>query len=224
MSKADDYNKAEIVAGRLTTAHVTALVTEFQKTHGLTVDGMAGKNTRAELDKLLAPAQPQPTTTVFTLNWPLPVLADGRKAVITSSFRPPDRPNHVGVDLFYPWRRGDKPDFVGDKGGAGKNPNGTPKWVVPYGILAVAAADGIVQIAGNSPSGFRAWIDHGNGLRTGYFHLLDLRVSIGQVVIAGTPIGRVGDNPADNDGRHLHFELSPTDRYAPMDPEPYLRR
>jgi len=42
------------------------------------------------------------------------------------------------------------------------------------------------------------------------------------VVKTGNQIGLVGDNPIDNDGPHCHFELSPVDRYEPMDPTPYL--
>jgi murein DD-endopeptidase MepM/ murein hydrolase activator NlpD len=219
----DEYNRAELVAGRLTISHITALVLEFQRARQLSADGMAGPKTRAAIERL-AMGRPgtAPTPDDMVLAYPLPVLPDGRIAVITSSFRPADRPNHDGVDLFYRWRAGDKPDFVGDKGCAGKNPDGTPKWVIPYGVTARAAAAGTVQIAGNSPTGYRLWIDHDNGLRTGYFHLLDLRVAVGQVIPAGTELGLIGDNPKDHDGRHLHFELSPVDRYAPIDPAPYL--
>jgi murein DD-endopeptidase MepM/ murein hydrolase activator NlpD len=222
--KADDFNKAELVAGRLTTAHITLLVQHFQKSIGFVgaaLDGKAGPVTRGELDKLLPDSGGQ--TDRFVLKSPLPVLADGREAVITSAFKPADRPDHKGIDLFYRWRQGDLPDTVGDRGAAGRNPDGTPKWVVPNNTLAVAAASGVVQIAGNSPTGFRCWIDHGNGLRTGYFHLLNLQISVGQQILVGTPLGLVGDNPIDHDGRHLHFEVSPVDRYAPVDPAPFLR-
>lgn len=219
----EDYNQLELVSGRLTIAEITALVRFFQEHNGLDPDGKAGPRTQAEIDKLLAPVAPLPDHANKFLFSPMMRLVDGRTAVITSSFKPPDRPKHVGIDLFYPWKVGDKPDFVGDKGGAGKQPNGRPKWVVPYGVYAYAAAAGRIQIAGASPTGFRCWIDHGNGLRSGYFHLLSLTVATGQTVAAGQPLGLVGDNPADHDGRHLHFELSPVDRYAPIDPEPYLK-
>lgn len=208
------YNAEQIRTGRLTADHVTALVRFWQSHHDLTDDGMAGP---ATIKSLSAAARPSPF-----LRCPLPVLPDGRKAQITSEFRPADRPDHDGVDWFFKFAPGDKPDHVGDKGGAGKNPDGTPRWVVPYGTVAIAAASGQVTMAGNSPTGYRIWIDHGNGLRTGYFHLLDCRVLQGQIAKAGQALGEVGDNPADNDGRHLHFELSPVDRYAPMDPVPFL--
>lgn len=222
--KADDYNRAELVAGRLTARHITFLVEHFQRTSDFpaaAIDGKAGPNTRREIEKHFPTTQPD--TDQFFLRNPLPILADGREATITSAYKTSDRPNHNGVDLFYRWRPGDLPDTVGDRGAAGKNPDGSPKWVVPNNTLAIAAAGGTVQIAGNSATGFRCWIDHGNGLRTGYFHLLDLRVAVGEQILVGTPLGLVGDNPSDHDGRHLHFELSPVDRYAPIDPKPLLR-
>jgi len=211
---AAEYNAAQLAAGKLTTEHVTELVRHWQASAGLEVDGMAGPVTIASIEASIRPAR-------FLAN-PLPKLPDGRVAAITSEFRPPDRPNHDGVDLFYPWRAGDEPDFVGDKGCAGKTADGKPKWVIPYNTFAIAAAHGTVLTAGNSKTGYRVWIDHGNGLRSGYFHLLDVRVGVGWPVEAGTPLGLVGDNPADHDGRHLHFELSPVDEYAPMDPMPYF--
>lgn len=230
-SKADDFNRGELAAGRLTAAHISALVEEFQKANGLNPDAKAGKDTRALLDDLVAIPVVSlsgaiPTPAQFSLANPLPTLADGRTARLTSAFQSKDRPDHNGVDLFYRWKAGDKPDFVGDKGCATKLPDGTPKWVIPYGTTARASAPGVVQLCGPSPTGFRVWIDHdGNGLRTGYFHLLDLAVGIlpGVRVATGDSLGLVGDNPKDRDARHLHFELSPVGRYAPIDPAPYLK-
>jgi murein DD-endopeptidase MepM/ murein hydrolase activator NlpD len=228
MSKADDYNHAEIISGRLTMAEITALVKFFQmsrpSSEGLVADGMAGARTQAAINELLMPATAPATDAILKfLAAPMPTLGDGRKPVITSSFKHPKRLKHVGLDFFYLFKDGDKPDFVGDGGGAGDGKGSSPKWVVPFGVSALAAAAGKVQVAGKSATGFRLWIDHGNGLRSGYFHLSTLVVAIGQVVTVGQPLGLVGDNPADHDGRHLHFELSPVDRYAPMDPVPYLK-
>jgi murein DD-endopeptidase MepM/ murein hydrolase activator NlpD len=219
MTTATAYNAAQIAAGKLTADHVTELVRYWQAGHQpLVVDGQAGPLTIASIAvSSAATGKPIPF-----LACPLPVLPDGRRAVITSGFRPADRPNHDGCDWFYAWRAGDKPDFVGDHGAAG--PASSPRWVVPLGVNAIAAAPGVVTMAGASPTGHRVWIDHRNGWRTGYFHLLDLRVKVGDEVATGAPLGMVGDNPADDDGRHLHFELSAVDRYAPVDPEPYLVR
>ncbi len=216
MTRADDYNASQLAKNVLTIEHVTALVRFWQSNHHpLEVDGMAGAQTIASIIGSQRVAS--------FLSLPLPTLPDGRKPTITSSFRPSDRPNHDGCDWFYAWKPGDLPDFVGDHGGAGK-PGGHPTWVVPIGVLAVAAAAGVVQLADPSPTGHRVWVDHGNGWRTGYFHLLDMHVHVGDLVVTGDPIGLVGDNPADNDGRHLHFELSPVGAYVPTNPEPYLLR
>lgn len=217
---ATDYNAQQLASGALTAEHVTELVKMWQAEHpDLVVDGKAGPATIATIARAMAP-NPAPF-----LHCPLPVLPDGRRAVITSEFRPADRPNHDGVDWFYSWRPGDKPNFVGDHGAAGKV-DGHPKWGVPLGTCGMAAAAGVVAFAGDSPTGHRLWIDHGNGWCTGYFHLLDLRVTVGQRVESGAPLGLIGDNPKDNDARHLHFELSPSPappgHYAPTDPVPFL--
>jgi len=209
---ADDYNVKQVSLGKLTAAHITRLVRAWQEASGLVADGMAGPVTIASLDARVK------------LRMPLPALPDGRLPEITSEFRPADRPTHNGIDLFYRWKPGDKPNFVGDHGAAGRNSDGTPRWGVPPGVFAIASGPGVVQLADNSATGYRCWIDHGDGWRTGYFHLLDLRVKVGQRVDAGTELGLVGDNPSDDDARHLHFELSPVDRYDPIDPAPHLTK
>ncbi len=220
---AEEYTRQEMTAGRLTYRHIVELVEHFQDSYGLAVDGRPGPETRKKLDKVIFKGFDALSPDPFLL-CPMPVLAGGRVAVITSGFHSvnPSRPDHNGCDWFYEWKTGDLPNFIGDKGCAGKKPNGEPKWVVPYGTNAIAACGGVVQIAGNSPTGYRLWIDHENGWRTGYFHLASLRRSVGDRVVAGDELGLIGDSPRGSDGRHLHFELSPTDRYAPVNPEPYL--
>lgn len=221
MSKADDYNQNQIDIGRLSIEAITKFVTEYQRSNGLVADGMAGPKTLAVLG-FGAPASSDKPPEGFTLYYPMPKLSDGRVPEVTSQYRTKDRPNHNGVDLFYHWREGDKPDKAGD-GLATGNVDGHPKWVVPYGVYATAAAEGRIVEGGKTATGYRCWVDHGNGWRTGYFHLLDLRYKIGAPVAAGTPLGQIGDNPADHDARHLHFELSPVGVYRPIDPQPYLK-
>jgi hypothetical protein len=58
MTAADDYNAAELAAGRITPAHITTLTREFQTDHGLTVDGMCGPQTRAVIEEVAAAPPP----------------------------------------------------------------------------------------------------------------------------------------------------------------------
>ncbi len=228
-----EYIKQELESGRLTLAHVEALTRHFQYCQRLAGDGMPGPLTRERLAEYAPALFPRPAPKLEDIGpflcCPLPYLPargtpQARKPVITSGFRTADRKDHNGVDIFYRWLPGDKPYFVGDGGCEGKNADGTPKWVVPYGTYALAAADGTVQIAGPSPTGFRVWIDHGNGLRSGYFHLATApELRAGMKVSKGFALGLVGHNPTGGaDGNHLHFEVSPVEKYQPMDPQKYL--
>lgn len=133
--------------------------------------------------------------------YPLRALPDGRKPQITSGHfkRNPDRKNHNGCDLFYVWRAGDAAMRIGDGGR-------TAKWFIPDNTWAIAPADGIVQIAGNSKTGHRVWVQHAGGLLTGGFHMTKIIVEPGEAVRMGDDLGIVGDNPIDNDARHLHWE------------------
>ncbi len=49
-------------------------------------------------------------------------------------------------------------------------------------------------------------IDHGLGIMTGYYHLSESLVDVGQTVAAGEPIGRVGSTGLSS-GAHLHWDL-----------------
>lgn len=151
--------------------------------------------------------------------WPLRMLPDGRKPTVTSKHftRNPERKNHFGCDLFYRYDpKTDPPMKLGDGGR-------TQKWWIPNDTVVVAQAEGEVVIAGNSATGYRAWVRHEGGLATGGFHLTQLFVKIGDSVAPGDPLGIVGDNPRDNDARHLHTELykGPIIKYpaGTLDPE-----
>jgi len=137
----------------------------------------------------------------FKRYYPLRLLPDNRKPTITSrhGINNPSRKNHYGVDLFYKWQAGDAAMRIGDGGR-------TKKWFIPDNTWSVAPADGLVTIAGNSRTGHRVWIQHAGGLLTGGFHMTKIKVQAGDAVKAGDPIGIVGDNPVDNDARHLHWE------------------
>lgn len=210
---AAEYVAAELEAGRLTAEDVAWVVRMFQLSAALTVDGRPGIMTRNSID-----------ASRRFLRSPMPTLPDGRRAVITSGFktRNPSRPNHDGVDFFYEYRLGDEPSFVGNGGGAGRGADGRPRWVVPHGVSAIAGADGRVSFAGPTTTGHQVSIDHSNGLRSIYNHLMDTAVRVGEWVMTGFPVGRVGDNPADGDARHLHFGVREVGGDW-LDPELFIR-
>jgi murein DD-endopeptidase MepM/ murein hydrolase activator NlpD len=239
MKTAEEYIRNQLIAGRLTESDIARLTQFYQHNSGvdLAVDGKPGPLTLTALreafgDKTESPKLPDPKT--FGLIAPMPILAGltgvspSRRPVITSGFGPrgqgEQRHFHAGVDLFYPFRDGDKPDTVGDGLGADRQTDSTrPRWVVPFGTPAVAAGSGVVTFVGELKTGLAIWIDLGIGWRVGYFHLKRVGVSVGQRVEGGFSIGEIGHNPVDGDACHLHFELSPVDRYAPIDPAPYIR-
>jgi hypothetical protein len=222
VTPAQEYIRQQFLDMALTYAHMEALVRYYQACQPkLIVDGKPGKKTLHELE-LSYPNLFPPKNPGKFLHHPLPILPGSRKPVITSGFRTKDRKDHDGVDMFYAYRIGDQPSWVGDGGCEGKNADGTPKWCVPFGTEVLAAADGVVMMAGPSETGVRCWINHHNGLRSGYFHLEKLYFASGVTVKKHQPIGTVGHSPRGTDGRHLHFEVSPIEKYAPVDPTKHL--
>ena len=92
---------------------------------------------------------------------------------------------------------------------------------VPVGTTVAAAAAGRVIIAG-WVSGYGTYIavDHGDGISTGYGHLSQIFVSVGQEVQRGQAIGASG-NTGRSTGPHLIFEVRRNG--TPVDPNPFLR-
>lgn len=88
-------------------------------------------------------------------------------------------------------------DLVRSGGGA----NGTP---------VVASMSGTVEVVQRSNSGYgnMVLINHGNGYKTRYAHMISgsITVSVGDYVEAGQTIGRVGST-GNSTGPHLHFEV-----------------
>lgn len=85
------------------------------------------------------------------------------------------------------------------------------------GTSVVAAASGRVTFAGFSVGGwgYLVVIAHGNGTHTLYAHLSRVGVRVGQYVVAGRRLGRVGSS-GKSTGPHLHFEVRV--RGAAVDP------
>lgn len=225
---ADKFNDSQVLKGELSCdditrisdfwnehhdSKITYLVEFWQKRHRLEVDGYAGENTIHSIRQ----------ANELIKNWPLLLLPDGRKPHITSKFYTENdgRSTHKGVDMFYEWLESDPDVKLGDGGAIKKR--GKRRWWYPDGAVAVAAAAGQVSHASKIGTGYRVWVDHGNGERTGYFHGSELLCELGQVVEAGAELMGVGDNPKGYDAKHLHFEVSPVDRYAPMNPRTWLR-
>ncbi len=185
-------------------------VIAFQREKNLKDDGIVGPDTMAALNKLVARIAPGPGETVMVHGlempaircWPLRILADGRKPIITSRHKihEPTRPTHFGADLFYAYLPTDPAMKVGDHGR-------TKGYWIPPETWSIAPADGVIERCGQSPSGMYCWIRHAGGLATGGFHYDQLAVITGQTVKMGDNIGRVNDNPKDDDPRHLHGEL-----------------
>lgn len=87
---------------------------------------------------------------------------------------------------------------------------------------AVAAtAPGRVVFAGRRGGyGRMVEIDHGWGVHTRYAHLAQISVRVGQSVLLGAWLGRVG-NSGRSTGPHLHYEVLVDGRSR--NPQPFLK-
>lgn len=127
----------------------------------------------------------------------------GRLPVVSSGFRNPDRPDHIGVDQMY--KR-----LAEDGGPPGKalEPSYAPRFYMPTGIPALAAGPGRVVFSGVIGTGGHVKIDHAGGWRSEYMHLLGTpSVKEGAVVRGGDVIGTINYNPIDWHLIHMHFQL-----------------
>lgn len=156
--------------------------------------------------------------------WPVPRW-NGRMPMISDGFDSPRPgvPRHGGVDIMFA-------RLPADAFKAG-TPNASKLFVMPDGLTAVAASDGVVRSAMNTPHGFAVVIDHAPyKVATFYTHLEKLLVAAAgpgksnERVRAGQPIGIIGASPLDAGHlKHLHFEVwlgGPNDR---IDPTPLMR-
>ncbi len=73
------------------------------------------------------------------------------------------------------------------------------------GDTVVAATRGVVALVSDFLlAGSIVYVNHGAGLISGYFHLSEQLVDVGDTVEAGTPVGRVGATGRVT-GPHLHW-------------------
>jgi murein DD-endopeptidase MepM/ murein hydrolase activator NlpD len=91
------------------------------------------------------------------------------------------------------------------------------------GTPIVAAAGGTVIEAGATSGGYGnlTLVRLPDGTVLAYAHQSAILVTVGQVVVAGEQIGRVGSTGRST-GPHLHFEVRPGGG-APIDPARWLR-
>lgn len=75
---------------------------------------------------------------------------------------------------------------------------GTPVYAPADGVVALAEP---LTVRGNA-----VIIDHGWGVHSGFYHLSEIKVSVGQHVQRGALIGRVGSTGLST-GAHLHWDL-----------------
>lgn len=156
--------------------------------------------------------------------WPVPRW-NGRAPVISDGFGSP-RPGgsrHRGADVMF--ARAPTDTYK-----AGTS-NGSAHHVMPDGMTAVAASDGVVWSAMKTARGFAVVLDHKpRKVATFYTHLSKLLVQetatgkSGQVVHAGQPLGVIGADPLDAQHlKHLHFEIWPGGPADAIDPAPLMR-
>ncbi|MDQ3700553.1 MAG: M23 family metallopeptidase, partial [Chloroflexota bacterium] len=90
----------------------------------------------------------------------------------------------------------------------------------PAGAAVVASAGGVVTFSGPLlQRGNTVVLDHGWGIYTLYGHLQHWEVAVGQLVVTGQAIGRVG-NTGLSTGPHLHWEVRL--RGLAVDPDSWL--
>ena len=75
---------------------------------------------------------------------------------------------------------------------------GTPIRAAAHGVVTLAEP---LDVRGNA-----VYINHGMGVFSGYFHMSQILVTVGQEVKQGQVIGRVGTTGMST-GPHLHFEI-----------------
>lgn len=205
-------------------------VAYLQDGEGLTVDGMAGSIETLPAMHGLRPAPDAPGVTPFS-GWvyPLPILPDGTKPGISSSFGKDgkgneDRPEHWGVDIMYPRHGGDSGPF-----GKARAPHYSKNWYCPGSVPVYAVGPGTVWSV-NWGANNNVKLDHhdvpGFGpLCTWYQHCYDVLVKPGQEVEAGQVIAIVGAGSSNL--YHLHHEWRDHNRGSDrgdvvVDPAPFI--
>jgi murein DD-endopeptidase MepM/ murein hydrolase activator NlpD len=92
-----------------------------------------------------------------------------------------------------------------------------------YGTPVVAVSNlTVVQTGWDGPYGNQIRLQLENGDEVWYNHLSSIEVTVGETVLKGQEIGRVGET-GNAYGYHLHFEYRlAADLKTPVDPKPYF--
>ena len=121
------------------------------------------------------------------------------------------------------------PVFISGKFGALRHTEGGGNCRIHSGIdykldkgtHLLAMADGVIEFAGDSETGY-GWliiINHGNGITTYYAHLSKQWILEGQTVKQGQKIAEVGNN-GNSRGYHVHIEVR--ENNVPVHPSKYI--
>lgn len=114
-----------------------------------------------------------------------------------------------------------------DTFGAARSGDRTHKGIdifAPMGTPVISAVDGVVLNAGDSGGlgGLRVWVQGTDGRFHYYAHLSGINVAPGQRVVAGQPLGTVGDTGnAKGTSPHLHYSVNSTSGAETGDVNPY---
>lgn len=113
---------------------------------------------------------------------------------------PLQRPCVGAISSYFGTHRayGDGPYTSYHSGVDFRAPTGTPVHTPAGGIVALAEP---LVVRGNA-----VIVDHGWGLLTGYWHLSEINVQVGQQIATGDIIGKVGSTGLST-GAHLHWEV-----------------
>ena len=134
-----------------------------------------------------------------------------KNEIMTSGFKPPDRPTHSGCDYV----------------------DANRLEITQRGVDIISVADGeITRISKDATSGNFIYIKHAGGIESFYCHLRDKSISVkvgdkvkkGQVIAVmgktGNIISSRTDIPEEYRGTHLHFGVRLNGAW--VDPVPYM--
>jgi murein DD-endopeptidase MepM/ murein hydrolase activator NlpD len=177
---------ARIISGRREVAHITVgpfaygteeiTLPDIPQAHPSPAD--VARNSRDQALQSRVWARPEgPATFTLPIGAPVKPLPEAASYGVKRIFDgKPDVQPHMGID-----------------------------YAAPANSQVLSAAAGKVVIASELFfAGNAVFIDHGNGLVTMYFHLADIKVTVGQLVSAGEVVGVVGSTGRST-GPHLFF-------------------